>query len=73
MIDPADMGEVLLETQDDVSDAKLQQLEPEEIAAIVEIMPDVDDQADIILALPRHLARNQPVDRVPGGLCDRFL
>ena len=52
LIEPADMGEVLLETQDDISDAKLKQLEPEEIAAIVEIMPDVDDQADIILALP---------------------
>jgi len=52
LIEPADMGAVLLETQDDVSDAKLRQLEPEQIAAIVEIMPDVDDQADIILALP---------------------
>ena len=52
LIEPGDMGEVLLDTQDDVSDAKLKQLEPEEIAAIVEIMPDVDDQADIILALP---------------------
>ncbi len=52
LIEPTDMGKVLLETQDDVSDAKLRQLEPEEIAAIVEITPDVDDQADIILALP---------------------
>ena len=52
LIELADMGAVLLETQDDVSDAKLRQLEPEQIAAIVEIMPDVDDQADIILALP---------------------
>ncbi len=52
LIEPADMGEVLLETQDEVSDAKLMQLEPEQVAAIVENMPDVDDQADIILALP---------------------
>jgi magnesium transporter len=52
LIEPADMGEVLLETQDEVSDAKLMQLEPEQVATIVENMPDVDDQADIILALP---------------------
>ncbi|MDH3447568.1 MAG: magnesium transporter [Gammaproteobacteria bacterium] len=52
LIDPAVLGAVLLETQDDVSDAKLRQLEPEQIAAIVETLPDVDDQADIILALP---------------------
>ena len=52
LIQPDDLGEVLLETQDFVSDAKLKQLEPEEIAAIVEGMSDVDDQADIILALP---------------------
>lgn len=52
LIEPTEMGEVLLETQDDVSDARLKQLEPEQIAAIVETMPDVDDQADIVLALP---------------------
>ena len=52
LLAPEELGAVLLETQDDVSDARLKQLEPEEIAAIVEIMPDVDDQADIILALP---------------------
>ncbi len=46
-----DLGRVLLETQDDVSDAHLNTLEPDEIAAIVETLPDVDDQADIILAL----------------------
>ena len=52
LIEPTEAGEVLLETQDDVSDARLKQLEPEQIAAIVETMPDVDDQADIVLALP---------------------
>lgn len=52
LIEPTEMGEVLLETQDDVSDARLKQLEPEQIAAIVETMPDADDQADIVLALP---------------------
>jgi magnesium transporter len=52
LLAPEELGAVLLETQDDVSDARLKQLEPEEIAAIVETMPDVDDQADIILALP---------------------
>ncbi len=51
LIDPAELGPVLLEVQDDVSDAKLRELEAEEIAAIVETLPDVDDQADIILAL----------------------
>lgn len=52
LLAPEELGAVLLETQDDVSNARLRQLEPEEIAAIVETMPDVDDQADIILALP---------------------
>jgi len=52
LIEPSDLGSVLLETQDDISDAKLKELDPEEIAAIVETLPDVDDQADIILALP---------------------
>ncbi len=52
LIEPGELGSVLLETQDDVSDARLKHLEPEEIAAIVETMADVDDQADIILALP---------------------
>ena len=52
LIEPNDLGAVLLETQDDISDAKLKELDPEEIAAIVETLPDVDDQADIILALP---------------------
>ncbi len=52
LIEPSDLGAVLLETQDDISDAKLRELDPEEIAAIVETLPDVDDQADIILALP---------------------
>ena len=47
-----DLGLILLETQDDVSDARLKSLEPDEIAAIVETLTDVDDQADIILALP---------------------
>ena len=52
LIEPGDLGAVLLETQDDISDAKLKELDPEEIATIVETLPDVDDQADLILALP---------------------
>ena len=52
LIEPTDLGLVLLETQDDVSNARLRELDPEEIAEIVERLPDVDDQADIILALP---------------------
>jgi magnesium transporter len=51
LIEPGELGAVLLETQDEISDAKLSALDPEEIAAIVETLPDVDDQADIILAL----------------------
>ena len=51
LIEPGELGPVLLETQDEISDAKLKLLDPEEIAAIVETLPDVDDQADIILAL----------------------
>ena len=52
LIEPADLGSVLLETQDDVSDARLREMDPEEVAEIVAQLPDVDDQADIILALP---------------------
>ena len=52
LIEPADLGAILLELQDDVSDARLKELEPEEIAAIVESLADVDDQADLILGLP---------------------
>ena len=58
LIEPADLGPTLLETQDEVSDARLRELEPEEIAALVSSIPDVDDQADLILDLPRDkLAR----------------
>lgn len=52
LIEPAELGAVLLETQDDISDARLKLLSAEEIATVVETLPDVDDQADIILALP---------------------
>ena len=52
LIDPSQLGAILLELQDDVSDARLAALNPEEIAAIVESLADVDDQADLILGLP---------------------
>ena len=52
LIEPEELGAVLLETQDEISDARLKLLDAEQIAAIVETLPDVDDQADIILALP---------------------
>ena len=52
LIEPADLGAILLEIQDEVSDARLRELDPEEIAAIVDSLADVDDQADIILDLP---------------------
>ena len=52
LVQPEELGEVLLETQDDVSDARLRDLEPAEITAIIEAMSDVDDQADLLLDLP---------------------
>jgi magnesium transporter len=52
LIKPADLGAILLEIQDGISDARLKALEPEEITAIVESLADVDDQADLILDLP---------------------
>lgn len=50
-IDPAYLGAVLLETGDEVRDKKLRELSSDEIATIIETLPDVDDQADIILSL----------------------
>ena len=51
-IDPEFLGAVLLETGDEVRDNKLKELSSAEIANIIETLPDVDDQADIILSLP---------------------
>lgn len=50
-IDPNLLGLVLLETGDEVRDSKLRELDSDEITDIVERLPDVDDQADIILSL----------------------
>ncbi len=50
-IDPACLGAVLLETGDKVRDNKLKELSSTEIAKIIDTLPDVDDQADIILSL----------------------
>ncbi|MCP4430831.1 MAG: magnesium transporter [Gammaproteobacteria bacterium] len=50
-IDPGLMGQVLLETGDEVRDSKLRELESDDITDIIESLPDVDDQADIILSL----------------------
>ncbi len=52
LLQPEDLGAVLLELQDEVSDARLKDLDPAEIATIVESLDDVDDQADLILGLP---------------------
>jgi magnesium transporter len=51
-IDSNYLGAVLLETGDEVRDNKLKELSSTEIATIIETLPDVDDQADIILSLP---------------------
>ncbi len=52
LIDPLLLGAVLLETGDEVRDNILRELSPRELATIIETLPDVDDQADIILSLP---------------------
>lgn len=44
-------GHVLLETGDEVRQQKLNQLEPQQIADIIDQLPDADDQADLILTL----------------------
>ncbi len=46
------LGAVLLETGDEVCQQKLNDLDSQEIAEIIENLPDVDDQADLILELP---------------------
>ncbi len=46
------LGAVLLETGDEVCQQKLNDLDSQEIAEIIESLPDVDDQADLILELP---------------------
>jgi magnesium transporter len=50
-IEPAYLGAVLLETGEEVRDNFLKELSPGEITSIIETLPDVDDQADIILSL----------------------
>ncbi|MCP4488079.1 MAG: magnesium transporter [Gammaproteobacteria bacterium] len=50
-INPQLLGEVLLETGDEIRDAKLRDLNAEAIATVIDTLPDVDDQADIILSL----------------------
>ncbi len=52
LIPTPDLGQVLLETGDELREKYLQQLESQQIAEIIESLPDADDQADLILALP---------------------
>ncbi len=47
-----ELGQILLELGDEVRDSRLKQLDIAEITGIVNSIPDVDDQADIILSLP---------------------
>ena len=51
-IDPSLLGSVLIETSDEVRDNKLKELDADNIVSIIETLPDVDDQADILLSLP---------------------
>ncbi len=46
-----ELGQILLETGDEVREGRLKQLDTKEITQIVNGIPDVDDQADIILSL----------------------
>lgn len=52
------LGPVLLETSDEVREQKLNSFEPDEIARIIDTLPDVDDQADLILTLPAEKLGN---------------
>lgn len=52
LIDPAELGKVLLETGDDLREKQLKSLGTDDLVAIIESLPDVDDQADILLSLP---------------------
>ncbi len=52
LIPTPDLGQVLLETGDELREKYLQQLESQQIAEIIESLPDADDQADLILTLP---------------------
>ncbi|MFT6371835.1 MAG: magnesium transporter [Gammaproteobacteria bacterium] len=51
-IDPTLLGGVLLETGDEVRNNKLKELDADQITVIIENLPDVDDQADLLLSLP---------------------
>ena len=52
LINADDLGDVLLETGEELRDSKLRELDSDRITAIIENLADVDDQADIILSLP---------------------
>jgi len=46
------LGPVLLETSDEVRQQQINTFDSQEIAKIIDTLPDVDDQADLILELP---------------------
>ncbi|MBC8210919.1 MAG: magnesium transporter [Gammaproteobacteria bacterium] len=49
---PFNLGPVLLETSDEVRQQKLKKFSSKQIAEIIDTLPDVDDQADLMLSLP---------------------
>jgi magnesium transporter len=53
LIDPSVKGEVLLELGEEARDHLIADRSPEELAAAIESLEDVDDQADLLLSLPR--------------------
>ena len=52
LVQPDNLGQVLLETGDEVRLHKLDGMDSQAIALMVDGVPDVDDQADLILDLP---------------------
>jgi magnesium transporter len=54
-VDPAARGEVLLELGEEARDHLIADRSAEELAAAIESLENVDDQADLLLSLPRGL------------------
>ena len=49
---PENLGPVLLETGDEVREQQLNELTSQKISIIIDTLPDLDDQADLLMSLP---------------------
>ena len=49
---PENLGPVLLETGDEVREQQLNELAAQQISIIIDTLPDLDDQADLLMSLP---------------------